>query len=92
MTQGVVVHCARATRVQYASPLISGNFDITMTIGTMIEFCERKSIANFSRCIVHVRTYKLERHLCRETKSNAKIAKMVYLRFWPKAMLSNAGL
>ena len=40
----------------------------------------------------HVRTFKLERHLCHKTKSNAEIAKMVYLRFWPKAMLSNAGL
>ena len=30
MTWGVVVQYARATRVQYASPLISGNFDLAM--------------------------------------------------------------
>ena len=30
MTWGVVVQCARATRVQYTSPLISGNFDLAM--------------------------------------------------------------
>ena len=30
MTWGVVVHSARATRLQYASPLISGNFDLAI--------------------------------------------------------------
>ena len=45
-----MMHCARATRVQYASPLISGNFDSDVKIGTMIKFCEQISIANVTRC------------------------------------------
>ena len=61
----------------------------------MIKFCEQISIANVTRW--WGASYTSARANWKGTfvvkpKSNAEIAKMVYLRFWPKAMLSNAGL
>ena len=43
-------------------------------------------------CIVHVRTCKLIRHLCRITKSTIELKHSYIYDFDPKAMLSNAGL
>ena len=43
-------------------------------------------------CIVHVRTCKLIRHLCRITKSTIELKHSYIYDFGPKAMLSNAGL